>query len=133
MKKLYAGLIGVALAGSIVGAVPATAAPTDLQVQARFVSATCQGGDFANVKLTAASRGGSGTVQYAWDFRADADRPGRRSRREWRLGDGHDHLLHPALRLAFAAPQAKRPPAAGRGAFQFPRGAISLSPTRWPR
>ena len=68
MKKLYAGLIGVALAGSIVGAVPATAAPTDLQVQARFVSATCQGGDFANVKLTAASRGGSGTVQYAWDF-----------------------------------------------------------------
>ena len=68
MKKLYAGLIGSALAGSIVGAVPATAAPTALQVQARFVSAVCQGGDFANVKLTAASRGGSGTVQYRWDF-----------------------------------------------------------------
>jgi len=68
MKKLYAGLIGAALAGSIAGATPAIAAPTALEVQARFVSATCQGGDFANVKLTAQSRGGSGTVQYRWDF-----------------------------------------------------------------
>ena len=68
MKKLLAGLVGAGLAASIAGATPAMAAPQALQVTAVFVSATCQGGDFANVKLTAQVSGATGSVAYKWDW-----------------------------------------------------------------
>jgi hypothetical protein len=68
MRKVVIGIMGAAFAATIWSAAPAVAAPTALQVKAQFVSAQCQGGDFANVKLTAQSRGGTGTVQYKWDF-----------------------------------------------------------------
>ena len=68
MRKLFAAVIGSALAMSIAGAAPAGASTDAFQVKAVFVSATCQGGDFANVKLTALQRGGTGTINYRWDF-----------------------------------------------------------------
>ena len=68
MKRLVAGLIGATIAGTLAGAAPAVASPNALSVNALFLSAQCQGGDFANVKLTAQSSGGSGAVRYRWDF-----------------------------------------------------------------
>jgi PKD domain len=68
MRKLVAGLIAAAFAASIAGASPAMASTDAFQVKAVFLSATCQGGDFANVKLTALLRGGTGTINYRWDF-----------------------------------------------------------------
>ena len=71
MKRIIASLIGVGMAASIAVAAPAVAAPRvpqALTVTAVFTSATCQGGDFANVSLTAQAAGGTGAVRYKWDF-----------------------------------------------------------------
>ncbi len=71
MKRVLAGLVGAGIAASIAGTVPAMAAPRvpqALRVNALFVSATCQGGDFANVKLTAQVQGATGDVRYKWDW-----------------------------------------------------------------
>jgi hypothetical protein len=68
MRKLLSTLIGAALAAGLLSASPAAASTDAFQVKAVFVSATCQGGDFANVKLTALQRGGTGTINYRWDF-----------------------------------------------------------------
>jgi uncharacterized protein (DUF58 family) len=68
MRRLLSTLVATALAAAIAGASPAMAAPRALQVTAVFVSAQCQGGDFANVKLTAQTSGSTGDVMYKWDW-----------------------------------------------------------------
>lgn len=68
MKKLLTVLAMTAMATTVAGIAPALATPNALQVTAVFVSAQCQGGDFANVQLTAQSSGGTGTVMYRWDW-----------------------------------------------------------------
>jgi len=72
MNKLLAVLVGVVLAVGVAGSAAAQPRATRaLQVTAIFVGATCQGGDFANVKLTAQPQGAVGDVQYKWDFTND--------------------------------------------------------------
>jgi len=68
MRRLVATIAGAALAASIAGALPATAAPRALQVTAIFLDSRCQGGDFAQVKLTAQTSGATGDVFYKWDW-----------------------------------------------------------------
>ena len=68
MKRIISGVIGAAMAATIAGAAPAVAAPSALSVQAVFVNAACQGGDFARVTLTAHTTGATGDVRYKWDW-----------------------------------------------------------------
>lgn len=68
MKRIISVVIGAAMAATIAGAVPAVASPNALSVQAVFVNATCQGGDFAKATLTAQVTGATGSVKYKWDW-----------------------------------------------------------------
>ena len=68
MKRIISSVIGAAMAATIAGAAPAVAAPSALSVQAVFVNAVCQGGDFAKVSLTATTTGATGAVKYKWDW-----------------------------------------------------------------
>jgi hypothetical protein len=68
MKRIISGVIGAAMAATIAGAAPAVAAPSALGVQAVFVNAVCQGGDFARATLTAQVTGQTGDVKYKWDW-----------------------------------------------------------------
>jgi hypothetical protein len=68
MKRIISGVIGAAMAATIAGAAPAVAAPSALSVQAVFVNAVCQGGDFAKATLTAQTTGATGDVKYKWDW-----------------------------------------------------------------
>lgn len=68
MRRPLAILAGAALVGTIGFTAPAVAAPRALAVTAVFVGAQCQGGDFANVRLTAVAEGATGEVRFKWDW-----------------------------------------------------------------